>query len=656
MSKLVRGVEVWGRDGALSSHFVGGDDPRRSAPDSLLEANVARALRGERFEVSHERANETYQVAFAPLIDESGQRAGAVSVTIDTSVRHRIEGALRERLAFQEMVNGLSTQFVSLGVDEVDRGVDDALRALGEFAAVDRAYVFRFRSDGVAMDNTHEWCAEGIPPAIDMLQNCPLDAFPWWMKHLRAMEVVNVPDVSALPPDADVERHILGEQGVLSVLAIPLVFEGALVGFMGFDSVAHARTWPSSDVTLLRIASEIIVSSLERKRAEQSRRVLEAQLAQARSLESIARLAGGVAHDFNNLLAIILNYASLLRRELTDPRQHEKISELFDAAQRAADLTRQLLLTGRRDVVEPMLLDLSEVVRSLDALVREAAGDDVDVRLDLSADIGLVRIGLPQLEQVVLNLVVNARDALPSGGTVVIATSEVMVDEAHAARFIAVKPGSFLRLRVTDNGIGMAPEVASRAFEPFFSTKEKKGTGLGLSTVYGIVEQARGHIALVSEPGKGTTVDVYLPVVREGVPADIRPAPKDEAPLGHGETVLVVEDSPAVRRLVCDMLEANGYTTLSAPAGQGALDTLNKEAERVDLLLTDVILPQMSGRDLAARAREQFGIERVLFMSGYDDEVIVHQGFLEPKTQLLQKPFLEADLLRAVRRALDARA
>ena len=597
---------------------------------------------------------ESLECIFAPLVDEAGQPDGAVAVLLDAGEQLRAQATLRERLAFEELITSLSSQLVSLSPETVDDGVQEALRAIGEFARVDRAYVFRFTADGTAMNNTHEWCAAGIHSLLEMMQDLPLDVFPWWTERLlRARETIHLPDIQLLPPEAAAEKETLIEQGVKSVLALPMIYAGEVVGFLGFDSVHVTKVWPEADVALLRIAGEIVVSALERKRAEESRRALEMQLIQARSLENVARLAGGVAHDFNNLLSVILNYASILKSELSDEGQREKMSELYGAALRAVGLTRQLLLVGRRDIVEPVLLELNTVVIALDSLVRQALGENIQLRLQLGDELGLVRIGLPQLEQVILNLTMNARDAMPRGGMIAIETSETDIDPSYAAQHVDVKPDRYLRLRVTDTGTGMTPEVASRAFEPFFTTKRDKGTGLGLSTVHGIVKQAGGHVILASEEHVGTKVDVFFPIVRDGVATDIRPPLPIDAPKGNGETVLVVEDSANVRKLVCAMLGKNGYRVLEAPTAQSALELLERHRGAIDVLLTDVIMPQMSGRALADRLREEHGIVRVLYMTGYDDEIIGHQGALEEGTFVLQKPFLEADLLRAVRRVLD---
>jgi signal transduction histidine kinase len=658
MATFVRGVRIWDRHGVLrqSAQLEDGADALQPLLASELDGHVQRALAGHLAHVPYAKDADSLECTFAPLVNADGRPDGAIAVALDAVERRRTEATLRERLAFQELITSLSTQLVSLSVDAVDDGVRDALRAIGEFASVDRAYVFRFTSDGAAMNNTHEWCAPGTHSLLEMMQNLPLEVFPWWTTRLlRDRQLIHVPDIQALPPEAAAEKESLIEQGVKSILCLPMIYESAVVGFLGFDAVHTAKTWPEADVALLRIAGEIVVSALERKRAEDRRLVLETQLIQARSLEGVARLAGGVAHDFNNLLAVILNYAAMLRTELVDPKQQEQMEELYGAARRAAELTRELLLVGRRGVEEPTLLDVNTIVASLSSLLRQALGESIELRVELGDDLGLVRVGVPRLEQILLNVTLNARDAMAEGGGVlVIETTTVAVDSSYAAKFIDLNVGEYLRLRVTDTGTGMTADVASRAFEPFFTTKDRKGTGLGLSTVHGIVKQAGGHVALSSTPGVGTTVDVLFPIVRDGVATPVEAPPEGEAPKGRGEMVLVVEDSPSLRKLVGDMLTSNGYRAMEASTGHNAMKLLERHRGEIDLVLTDVIMPQMSGRDLATRATNEYGVARVLYMSGYPDDIIGRHGVLEAGIHLLPKPFLAADLLRSLRKVFDA--
>ncbi len=655
MTNFVRDVRIWDKLGVLrqSARFDGAINEQRTLAEKV-DAHVQRGLAGQVVEVPYESGADSLDCTFAPLVDAEGRPDGVVAISVDAVERRRTATTLRERLAFEELITSLSTQLVSVSLDAVDQAVGAALRAIGEFARVDRAYVFRFTPDGAAMNNTHEWCGAGIESILETMQDLPLEVFPWWTTRLLRDRVVIHLDVQALPPEAEAERATLTEQGVKSILCLPMIYEGVVVGFLGFDAVRATKRWPDPDVALLRIAGEILVSALERKEAERRRRLMEAELIQARSLENVTRLAGGVAHDFNNLLSVVLNYAAILRSELVEPEQQAKMTELYGAALRAAELTRRLLQIGRRAIDAPVLLDVNTVVTALSPLVKQALGESVELRLELDDDLGLVRIGLPQLEQVFLNLALNARDAMPHGGVLVIETKEIEMDPGYAAKFIDVKLGQYLRLRVKDTGSGMTADVASRAFEPFFTTKEEEGTGLGLSTVHGIVKQGGGHVTLASAPGDGTTLDVFLPIVRDGVAAELEPPPRGAAPKGRGERVLLVEDGAAVRKVICDMIRSNGYRVLEAATAHEALEMLEQHRGAIDLVLTDLIMPQMSGRDLAVRAKRDYGVSRVLYMSGYPDEIIAHHGVVESDGQLLQKPFLEADLLRALRKVIDA--
>jgi signal transduction histidine kinase len=590
------------------------------------------------------------ECSFAPLTDASGQIDSVITILADVSEQRRTE-----------VVTGLSTTFANVAVDLIDEAVKDSLRIIGEFARVDRAYIFRITSDDAGMSNTHEWCAPGVEPQIEALQGMPLDLFPWWTKRMKAHEVIMVPDVHALPPEAAAEKENLLAQDIQSVLAVPMTSGASLVGLVGFDSVRTKRTWTEADVTLLRIASEIFVSALERQRAEQGRKQLETQLVLAKSLENVARLAGGVAHDFNTLLGVILNYATVLQRELTDPGQKEKMSELFEAARRASELTRQLLMVGRRDVVAPVLMELDSVVESLSPILEKTLGKGIELKLERGCapgDLRMIEIGMVQLEQVIVSLLMNAREAMGDGGTVTIRTENFDIDERYASRYIGVELGSYVRMRVTDTGAGMTPDVASRAFEPFFTTKGASGSGLGLSTVHGIVKRAGGHVAIASQPGAGTSIDVLLPEAfgtAPVLPATDRSTPVLEAPppSGRGKTVLVVEDSDSLRKIACTTLSENGYRVLDASNAEEALKVCERQAGAIDVLLTDVLLPKMSGRALADVVRKRFSLTRVVYMTGFHNDEIARHGVLEEGTHLLQKPFLEGDLLRAVSRSLE---
>ena len=390
------------------------------------------------------------------------------------------------------------------------------------------------------------------------------------------------------------------------------------------------------------------------------RRNLEEQVILAQKLEAVGRLAGGVAHDFNNILTAIGGYTDLLLADLpeNDRRRHD-VEEIYQAAQRAAGLTQQLLAFSRRQVMQPKVVDLNALVTEIEKMLRRLIGEDILFATVLHPRVGNVRADPGKLEQVIVNLAVNARDAMLDGGRLTIETRNVELDDSYVADHPSVAPGPYVLLAVTDTGVGMDEETKGHIFEPFFTTKARgKGTGLGLATVYGIVNQTGGHIWPYSEPGRGTTMRVYLP--RVDVPADPIERRGEAAPevLRGDETILLVEDEEPVRSVTRQLLERNGYTVFEAADGPAALALVGAENGGVqfDLLLTDVIMPGMSGRQLADQLTSQRPDLLVLFMSGYTDDAVVRHGMLEPGLAYLEKPYRPAALLRKMRHLLDKRS
>ena len=385
------------------------------------------------------------------------------------------------------------------------------------------------------------------------------------------------------------------------------------------------------------------------------RKKLEEQLIHSQKMEAVGQLAGGIAHDFNNLLTVIKGYCqlSLLNLEESDSRWGN-LQEIEKATQRASDLTRQLLAFSRRQILDLKVLDLNALLKDLNKMLRRIIGEDIELVTLLAGDLGRVKIDPGQIEQVVLNLAVNARDAMPSGGKLTIETANVELDEEYAETHVGVTPGHYVRLSVSDTGAGMSPQVKEKIFEPFFTTKEKgKGTGLGLSTVYGIVKQSNGNIWVYSEPGYGTTIKIYLPRAEEELDTQYRRDETNLLPKGK-ETVLLVEDETTVRDLVSRFLYQQGYTVLEAANGDEALHMAGKQSgKKIHLLLTDMVMPQMSGRALAQELKCLRPNIKVLYTSGYTDDTIVRHGILEHGTHFLQKPFSLKTLSHKVREALD---
>lgn len=419
--------------------------------------------------------------------------------------------------------------------------------------------------------------------------------------------------------------------------------------------------WESASISPIRNPEGVITHFLgvkeditEHKQAEKEMAVLQEQLRQSQKMEAIGSLAGGVAHDFNNSLTVIKGYSQLLLTGLKkdDPLRPD-IEEIQKAAERAANLTRQLLAFSRRQILDMKVLDLNNILRDLDKMLRRIIREDIELVTLFAEDLGTVKTDPGQMEQVIMNLAVNARDAMPNGGKLTIETANGILDQEYARKHIAVKPGHYIMLSVSDTGCGMTPEVRDRVFEPFFTTKEKgKGTGLGLSTVYGIVKQSGGNIWVYSEPGQGTTFKIYLPRVDEPLEQLHEKATTEDTPRGN-ETILVVEDDEAVRKLAVRVLEKQGYTVLEAQQGNEALNVCQQRKEPFHLILVDVVMPDLSGRQLIESFKQIRQDFKVLYMSGYTDNAIVHHGVLEKGVNFIQKPFTFDGLARKVREVLD---
>jgi signal transduction histidine kinase len=394
----------------------------------------------------------------------------------------------------------------------------------------------------------------------------------------------------------------------------------------------------------------------ERTEAVDALRSTQEQLFQAQKLEAVGRLAGGISHDFNNLLTAIMGYSDLSLQRLLDgdPLKYN-LKEIRKASESAAALTRQLLAFSRKQVMQPKVLNLNSVVANLERMLKRMIGEDIELRTSLHAALGNVEADPGQIEQVIMNLAVNARDAMPAGGNVTIETANVYLDEAYAHSHIAVSPGHFVMLAVSDAGMGMDAETQERMFEPFFTTKEAgKGTGLGLSMVYGIVKQSGGNIWVYSELGKGTTFKIYFPRIDAVAENYSQPAPtSSDVPTGS-ETILLVEDAEVVRQLARQVLELNGYQVLEADAADRALVLCETYDARIDLLLTDVVMPGLSGSETAKRVLALKPEIKVLYMSGYTDDAIVYHGVLEAGLNFIQKPFTPDALAKKVREVLDS--
>jgi PAS domain S-box-containing protein len=423
--------------------------------------------------------------------------------------------------------------------------------------------------------------------------------------------------------------------------------------------------WLRKDGTpvAVRVSGRSVFTGREEKSFElfaedvSERRGLEQQLRQSQKMEAVGRLAGGIAHDFNNLLMVISGYSEfLIDRAGLDPALRAPAQEIASAAQRASSLTRQLLAFSRKQMLAPKVLDLNAVVTENLKMLTRVIGEDIDLLMVPDPALGAVRADSSQIEQVIMNLAVNARDAMPSGGKLTIETSNVSLDADYARFHAPLQAGDYVLLSISDTGLGMDAETQSHIFEPFFTTKGQRGTGLGLSTVYGIVKQSGGYIWVFSEPGKGTTFKIYLPRVADAVGINVPPdrnTESKEAELGT-ETILLAEDEANLRYLARQFLEKQGYRVIEAADGAVAMQIAVAHEGTIHLLLTDVVMPGMNGRELAQRVAEIRPNTKVLYMSGYTENVIGHNGTLDAGVRLLQKPFTLQDLKTKVREVLDS--
>jgi PAS domain S-box-containing protein len=456
--------------------------------------------------------------------------------------------------------------------------------------------------------------------------------------------------------------HQLSEQGEVALcgtdsklwLGVPLKTAAGIMGVMVVQSYESTTLYSPRDVDLLSAISGSAAMAIQRKRTLDALIESEAQLRQSQKMEAIGRLAGGVAHDFNNLLTSILGHSelTLFKLHASDPLR-EGVEQVIKSAERAASLTRQLLAFSRKQVLETRVLKLNGIVSDMEKMLRRLIGEDIELVTRLHPELGAVKADPGQMEQVVMNLAVNARDAMPKGGRLVIETENIDLDDVYVWQHRDVVPGKYVLLSVTDNGCGMSPEVQSHIFEPFFTTKDYgKGTGLGLSTVYGIVNQSGGYVWVYSEMGQGTTFKIYLPLVsaeeeisEQSIPVEVK---------NGTETVLLVEDESGVRELVKRILQERGYTVLEARLGEDALRIAAQNADRIQLLLSDVIMPGLGGGELAEQVTQNWPGIKVLLMSGYTDDSIITQGGAKRYHAFLAKPFTADGLIRKVRSVLDA--
>jgi len=493
-----------------------------------------------------------------------------------------------------------------------------------------------------------------IGEKADLLQGI---AFPWDKGIAGAVFTSGKPEViSDVKQDL---RHFPGIDTMTGyvtrdMIVIPLKrWAGEPIGVLTILN-KHTGRLDEDDMDVLIVIAALSAAAIEQTRATKSLRESEEQLFHAQKMEAIGRLAGGIVHDFNNLVTVISGFSQLLLESL-DPHdpQAKKVEQIKIAGERAAELTQKLLTFSRRQILEPKILNLNDIVPETEQMLLHLIGEDITLQTVLDPDLSLVKADPAQIDQVVMNLAVNARDAMPTGGRLTITTTNVHVDQTYATRHVRLQAGPYVMLAMSDTGCGMDTETQCHIFEPFFTTKaEGKGTGLGLSIVYGIVKQSGGHIEVESKPKQGTTFRLYFPKV-EDVVESVAPQPVMAQPLVGNETILLVEDEEPLRRLISYLLRRWGYMVLEAQHSEEALHTLEQHAGPIHLLLTDVVLPGISGCKLWERVKTLQPTIRVLFMSGHAEEIITQYGVVGRDRPFLKKPFAPAVLGQKVREVLE---
>jgi PAS domain S-box-containing protein len=755
----------------LLANVVGADAVRgeleRLRDDPSAETASRMTLRDGRVIEWHSRS-----------LQRDGRYVGRLYSFLDITTQALADSAMRQRLALETSIARIAAALTSPG--ELD--LDGVLGELGRAVNVHRTYIMRFHDDGVTCDNTHEWCADGVHPEIQNLQNIDTSPLSWWWSSMGKGEPVVINDIRAMPPDGAIEQEFLGAQGIQSLLALPMISrEHGLIGFVGYDDVQRPRLWSDDDLRALRVVSDLLAAELDRRRAADAlraseerltqvldattdgfwdwnldtdivvfsarwfemlhepadpavktvaqwwdrvhpddreaaeaafrahlrddtpvwqseqrvrdglgewrwilsrgrvverdadgrahravgthtditaRRQLEEQLRQAQKMEAVGQLAGGIAHDFNNLLTAVIGHASFLSSGLppADPA-HLHATEIRKAADRAAELTRQLLAFSRKQLLMPQVIDLCGVVSDMKRMLARLIGSHIQLDTDCRHDTAFVRADPGQLQQVLLNLVMNARDAMPSGGRLHVEVYPSYTELSVASPIGSVPPGDWVVLAVTDTGEGIEPAHMARIFEPFFTTKEQgKGTGLGLAMVYGIVAQSDGHMWVQSEPGVSTSFRIYLPRVEvlaaTALTDTTHASPEPSLAKGAGH-ILLVEDDATVRLIVREVLRVSGYTTTVAESPEEAL-RLTQNMAPVDLILTDIVMPGMNGMALVAELLVRWPGTRVLFMSGYSDLELAESGIIAAGFDFIGKPFTPRTLASKVREVMSS--
>ncbi|MBD3368432.1 MAG: response regulator [Candidatus Eisenbacteria bacterium] len=556
-------------------------------------------------------------------------------------------GRLRRQVLYQSLLHRVSEVLLK-DFDTPTKHFDDVIARVGSTWSLDRVRLLSRTSDGRMANVTNEWVSDESLSTGDTVH--PIDHVPRYRDAMSRGETIRIDDVESL---GESESAPLTEAGMRSVLLIPITVQRSIVGWASFEQCAEARRWSPEDVQLLEVIAGLVARAIGREREVEERAQLEAEYHHSKKMEAIGQLAGGIAHDFNNLLTTIQGYAQLLSLKLPEEyRDLPGLKEIVMATERAAGLTRQLLSFSRRDKARTGPVRLNDIISDTMKLIARMLGDGVEIELDLEQSLPLMVGDQQQISQMIMNLAINARDAMPDGGRLTVSTHGLEVVGPLARRFSIPGIDRCQVIEVSDTGVGMDEETRERIFEPFFTTKEEgRGTGLGLSIVFSVVRRHGGFVDVTSERGEGTTFSIYLPMRVPEEEAASETEPKTHVLTGR-EKILVVEDDASVRTMIREVLEAQGYEVVDVNNGREALESYRENGRDVSLVMTDVVMPEMGGHEMWEKLAEEGLDVPMIVMSGFPQDQDTNE-LVQGADRFLQKPFGPKEIARAVRLTLD---
>ena len=576
-----------------------------------------------------------------------------INANLEKKVEKRTE-ELIYRVEFEDLIATMSTAFINLAPDEIDSGIDRALKAIGEFICADHGYALLLSEDGIRLDNGHEWCAEGVKPQIERFGELRLEDFPLIADTIERSKNLHIPSMAKLPREVKTDNALLQSQGIQSLIVVPMVSGKAVIGLLGFDSVREEELWSDDTVSLIQIVKEMLVNALERKWAEEEKKRLQAQLQQAQKMQAIGTLAGGIAHDFNNILFPIIGYTEMTLADLPENSlTRSNLEEVLKAAERAKGLVRQILTFSRQSEQERKPLKIQPIIKEALTLLRASLPTTIEISQNIDKKCGAILADPIQIHQVMMNLCTNAYHAMrEKGGVLGMTLTEVDIDSCDLGSNVDLKPGRYLRLTVSDTGHGMEPAEMERIFEPYFTTKGPgEGSGMGLAVVHGVVRSHGGHITVYSEPGKGAAFHVYLPRI-DGIGTSPIPVPSEPIPKGT-ERILFTDDEKQIVDMVQQMLERLGYHVTARTSSVEALKAFRTKPDKFDLVITDQTMPNMTGAELAQKIMGIRPDIPIILCTGFSEVIEKEKAKAMGFRDYVMKPIVKSDIAKIIRRVLD---